>query len=245
MENIINSRSLQGGWEMIPKAADINREAGTLKVKSEDMYKKTFSLLAERVTQEVDTPNLFNTTGSVSEVQRIVKKSFDKTAFITSSPEGPYTFRDDVMSTRDVHTATGALKKLIALKPIISGDRLRSVYETRFMLETMDHAQVRRLIIHGMSEEHQDALDTILTMAEKILDNLNNKISLEDLGKYLGSSLLMPLDFYSNIETSLVYRENDVKKGRPYSKEENRVGLLELDQRVKINTFILKMLLGR
>jgi len=71
---------------MIPKAADINREAGTLKVKSEDMYKKTFSLLAERVTQEVDTPNLFNTTGNVSEVQRIVKKSFDKTAFITSSP---------------------------------------------------------------------------------------------------------------------------------------------------------------
>jgi len=50
------------------------------------MYKKTFSLLAERVTQEVDTPNLFNTTGNVSEVQRIVKKSFDKTAFITSSP---------------------------------------------------------------------------------------------------------------------------------------------------------------
>jgi hypothetical protein len=69
-------------------------------------------------------------------------------------------------------------------------------------------------------------------------------VTLEDLKKQLGSHLFMPLDYYSNIEPSLVYRENGVKKGRPISGDEMRRGGIEINRRERINHILFTKLLG-
>ncbi len=68
-----------------------------------------------------------------------------------------------------------------------------------------------------MDAAHIEALDKVLALAERVLTSGENKVTLEDLKKQLGSHLFMPLDYYLNIETSFVYRENGVKRGRPIS----------------------------
>jgi len=228
--------NLNSDWAMVPNRQD--------QVSRQEIFGKTYGALVDRIDQDVNTVGLFNIAGNERQVERLVKGSFDPTSFISSAEGNNYVFRDDVMATEDVHSVTIAMKRTLDYQPIISTERLKSIYETDFMLEGMSPEQVRRLVTHGMDAAHVEALDKVLALAERVLASGENKVTIGDLKKQLGSHLFMPLDYYSNIETSLVYRENGVKRGRPISGDEMRRGGLEIDRRERINHILFSKLLG-
>ncbi|QVL55762.1 MAG: hypothetical protein KFB95_00730 [Simkaniaceae bacterium] len=228
--------SIQSDWAMVPTRQD--------QLSRQEIFGKTYGALVDRIDQDVDTKGLFNIAGNERQVEHLVKGSFDPTSFISSAEGNDYVFRDDVMATEDVHSVTIAMKRTLDYQPIISTDRLKSIYEIDFMLEGMSPEQIRCLITHGMDTVHVEALDKVLVLAGRILASGENKVTLEDLKKQLGSHLFMPLDYYSNIETSLVYRENGVKRGRPISGDEMRSGGLEINRRERINHILFTKLLG-
>ncbi len=227
--------SINSDWAMVPSHQD--------QLSRQEIFGKTYGALADRIDQDVDTKGLFNIAGNERQVERLVKGSFDPTSFISSTEGNDYVFRDDVMATEDVHSVTVAMKRTLDYQPIISTDRLKSIYEIDFMLEGLSPEQIRRLVTHGMDVAHIEVLDKVLALAERVLASGENKVTIGDLKKQLGSHLFMPLDYYSNIETSLVYRENGVKRGRPISGDEMRSGGLEINRRERINHILFTKLL--
>ncbi|MCB1110662.1 MAG: hypothetical protein KDK64_06730 [Chlamydiia bacterium] len=229
--------TLQGDWAMVPSQDD--------RLTHQEIFSKTYEALADRVEQDVGERGIFNFAGGAHEVERVVKESYDPRSFISGAQPQDFVFRDSLMAMRDVHSVTVAMKRILDTQPIISTDRLRDIYNVAFMLPKMSSEQIRELVTHGMDEAHQRALNRVIELARKILADPNNKVSLSDLSKQLGSHLFLPLDYYSNIETSLVYRENGVKKGRPLAASELATGGVEMDRRERINRLLFEALLAQ
>lgn len=227
--------TLDSGWEMIASSQD--------QLTRQEIFSRTYDTLVSRVEQELDEPGLFTTQGGESQISPIIRASMRPEAFITGNEDTAYTFNADVQATPDVHAVTTAMKRVLDVNPIIPADRQKLIYDARYMLPHMSNEQIRYFLTHGLSPEQYQALNKVIELTRKIISNSNNKVTLDDISKRLGSHLFMPLDYYS-IETSLAYREMDVKKGRDLSKDELQTGEQEMNARININRKLFDALLN-